>query len=101
MEGEAARVSHNFSPYPALLHGERHTGPVRRAQLGCLGPKHIQLEISHIKLDVAPLEGVGLTWRYGALPWPVQEKHGHKDDPLEAIAFVVVLLVECREGVMY
>ena len=58
-------------------------------------------ELTHIKLDVAPPEGVGLTCRHGALPWPVQEKHGHVDDPLEAIALVVILSMECRKGVMY
>ena len=61
MEGAAARMSHNFAQYPNLLHGEHHTGAVRRTQLGCLGPKHIQLELSHIQLDFAPPEWVGLT----------------------------------------
>ena len=34
--GATARVSHNFARYPALLHGECHTGPVHRTQLGGL-----------------------------------------------------------------
>ena len=34
-------------------------------------------------------------------PGRFRKKHGHVDDPLEAIALVVILPVECREGVMY
>ena len=60
MEGAAARVAHNLSLYPALLHSECHTGPVRRTQLGGPCHEHIYLELSHINLDVLPTEGVGL-----------------------------------------
>ena len=59
------------------------------------------MELSHIQLDVAPPEWVGFTLIHRALTWPVKKKYGHVYDPLEAIAFVVVLSVELREGVMY
>ena len=34
-------------------------------------------------------------------PGRFRKKHGHVDEPLEAFTLVVILSVECGEGVMY